>query len=120
MKQFDEYDQDELRELLIAQVKKDKMVMLERGIFIAPWIDADFILNKPELKLLTRIADNGGWLPHEKEDIRAFLGFKSVNNSTAVIRSLIKKDCVESDDGYLKMTHYGTALLEHLEEIAAF
>lgn len=111
--------EDELREALIAQVKADRQVLYDRGMIIPTWQDKDVIMDKAERKLLTRIADNGGGLPYELDEMRQFFGFKAIVNAKAVVNGCLRQGFITNDDDILNMTHKGMTFLEAAEEDAA-
>ena len=111
--------EDELREALIAQVKADRQVLYDRGMIIPTWQDSDYIMKKPEQKLLSRIADNGGHLPYEKDEMRQFFGFKAVVNAVAVVNGCLRQGFITNTDNILNMTHTGMIALEAAEEDSA-
>lgn len=120
----DEFDkwvgkEDELREAMIAQADQDLQVLFDRGIVIPPWRDSDVILDKSQRKLLTRIADNGGYFPYDKDEMRQFFSFRSVVNVAAVVNGCLRNKFITIADGILNITHYGMGMLEAAEEDSA-
>lgn len=111
--------EDELREALIAQVKADRKVLYDRGMIIPTWQDSDYIMQKPEQKLLSRIADNGGHIPYEKDEMRQFFGFRSVVNTVAIVNSCLRQGFITNTDNILNMTHTGMIALEAAEDDSA-
>ena len=111
--------EDELREALIAQVKADRQVLYDRGMIIPTWQDSDVIMQKHEQKLLSRIADNGGHLPYEKDEMRQFFGFKAVVNTVAVVNRCLRQGFITNTDNILNITHTGMIALEAAEDDSA-
>lgn len=120
MKQYDQYDEDELREALTAQYADDLRVLRERGYFHPPWMNIDYIAKESQVKFLTAVADNGGHIEYDKELWRDIMGTKAVANSTAEVNSCVRDGYLQRKDDYLMLTFYGRDVLEHVEEHGNF
>lgn len=114
-KAFDQYDQDELRELMIAQVAADRAKLIERGYFIMPWENAEYDLRRDHAQLMTFIADNAG-VDYDIELVRKGIGFRSIGNTKTTVKSCIKAGLIEERNGRLNLTFLGRELLEDHED----
>lgn len=118
-KTFEDWDEDELREALIAQYADDLRVLRERGYFHPPWTNIDYIAKNDHFKLMTAIADHAG-IEFDPEYIRDLMGMKATANAMAVVNGAVKADLIERRDDYLMLTFYGRDVLEHVEEHGNF
>jgi len=116
MKLYDEYDQDELRELLIAQYKRDCDQLIAAGHVPLPWTDSETPIPQDQGKLLMAIADNGGGWPLDYEAARLLLGFVSRGNAKAVVNALIRNGMAENNDGLLDLTELGRQWVNNIDE----
>lgn len=112
--------EDELLASMTASHAAD-MVKLRREMVFLPWEDAEKILTKDRVKLMTAIMDNAGHLPNDLEKIRETLVMKALINAKAVVNGLLRVGFISEDFDYegrpiLNLTETGRDMLDYYED----
>ncbi|MGA0615563.1 hypothetical protein [Paracoccus sp. KR1-242] len=116
MKRYDEYDEDELRELLIDQYQRDCSYLHSQGVIPLPWAGGEFAIAKDHYAILIAVMDSAGNFPNSSAAIQELLGFKATGNATASLNGAIRANLIAKDGDYLCMTEYGRHMIEFAED----